>query len=87
MFAYSSHGTKLLALSFLPCLLSVGYDTRRFGAVGSQRGRIELVCARKMLLELGITLSTLLGKYFLFRDYSGNPEAIIRDTRVSWNLE
>lgn len=36
-----------------------------------------------MLLELGMTLTTLLGKYFLLRDYPGNPEGVVRDTRVS----
>lgn len=37
----------------------------------------------KMLLELGMTLTTLLGKYFFLRDYPGNSEGVLRDSRVS----
>lgn len=36
-----------------------------------------------MLLELSMTLTTLLGKYFFLRDSSNNPEGVIRDSRVS----
>ncbi|XP_046455625.1 glucose dehydrogenase [FAD, quinone]-like isoform X3 [Daphnia pulex] len=34
-----------------------------------------------MLLELSMTLTTLLGKYFFLRDSSNNPEGVIRDSR------
>lgn len=39
--------------------------------------------SNKMLLELSMTLGTLLGKYFFLRDSANNPEGVIRDSRVS----
>jgi hypothetical protein len=39
-----------------------------------------------MLLELSMTLTTLLGKYFFLRDSSNNPEGVIRDSRVSFDF-
>ncbi len=46
------------------------------------RNSLEFIF-KKMLLELGMTLTTLLGKYFFLRDSSNNPEGVIRDSRVS----
>ena len=56
------------------------FNTR---SIGCEILKLFLGRSNKMLLELSMTLGTLLGKYFFLRDSASNPEGVIRDSRVS----